>query len=109
MWEGAITTAESKSRRPASETRREEIEKFMSVHRCPVCRGTRLKPETLAVKIDGKTIAEHTELSVVRAARLYLDLRLGAKEPQIAVPILKEIQERLGFLENVGLGYFTLD
>ena len=108
-WDGILPSLERKYRETASENRREELEKFMSVHRCPVCRGTRLKPETLAVKLEGKTIAEHTELSVARAARLYQGLKLGAKERQIAAPILKEIQERLGFLENVGLGYLTLD
>src|SRR5882672_2499693 len=108
-WDGILPSLERKYRETASENRREELEKFMSVHRCPVCGGTRLKPETLAVKLEGKTIAEHTKLSVVRAVKLYRGLKLGAKERQIAAPILKEIQERLGFLENVGLGYLTLD
>ena len=108
-WDGILPSLERKYRETESEGRREELEKFMSVHRCPVCRGARLKPETLAVKIEGKTIAEHTEFSVARAAKLYRDLVLDAKERQIAAPILKEIRERLGFLENVGLGYLTLD
>jgi excinuclease ABC subunit A len=108
-WDGILPSLERKYRETQSESRREELEKLMSVHRCPVCRGARLKPETLAVKIEGKTIAEHTELSVARAARLYRGLRLDPKERQIAAPILKEIGERLGFLENVGLGYLTLD
>jgi excinuclease ABC subunit A len=108
-WDGILPSLERKYRETESENRREELEKFMSVHRCPVCQGTRLKPETLAVKIEGKTIAEHTALSVARAAHLYRELRLGVKERQIAAPILKEIQERLGFLDNVGLGYLTLD
>jgi len=108
-WDGILPSLERKYRETGSESRREELEKLMSVHRCPVCHGARLKPETLAVKIEGKTIAEHTELSVARAARLYAGLRLDVKERQIAAPILKEIKERLGFLENVGLGYLTLD
>jgi excinuclease ABC subunit A len=108
-WDGILPSLERKYRETASENRREELEKYMSVHRCPVCQGARLKPETLAVKLEGKTIAEHTALSVARAARLYQELRLGVKERQIAAPILKEIQERLGFLDNVGLGYLTLD
>jgi excinuclease ABC subunit A len=108
-WDGILPSLERKYRETASENRREELERYMSVHRCPVCQGTRLKPETLAVKLEGKTIAEHTALSVARAARLYQELRLGAKDRQIAAPILKEIQERLGFLDNVGLGYLTLD
>ncbi len=108
-WDGILPSLERKYRETASESRREELEKYMSVHRCPVCNGARLKPETLAVKIEGQTIAEHTELSVARAVRLYQSLKLDAKERQIAAPILKEIRERLGFLENVGLGYLTLD
>jgi excinuclease ABC subunit A len=108
-WDGILPSLERKYRETASENRREELEKYMSVHRCPVCEGTRLKPETLAVKLEGKTIAEHTALSVARAARLYQDMKLGVKERQIAAPILKEIRERLGFLDNVGLGYLTLD
>ena len=108
-WDGILPSLDRKYRETESEKRREELEKFMSVHRCPVCKGARLKPETLAVKLEGKTIAEHTELSVARAAKLYSGLKLDAKERQIAAPILKEIKERLGFLENVGLGYLTLD
>ncbi len=108
-WDGILPSLERKYRETESESRREELEKFMSVHRCPVCQGARLKPETLAVKLEGKTIAEHTELSVARSARLYQGLKLDPKERQIAAPILKEIHERLGFLENVGLGYLTLD
>src|SRR5262245_10852838 len=108
-WDGILPSLERKYRETGSETRREELEKFMSIHPCPVCHGARLKPETLAVKIEGKTIAEHTSLSVARSMRLYETLKLDAKERQIAAPIMKEIKERLGFLENVGLGYLTLD
>jgi excinuclease ABC subunit A len=108
-WDGILPSLERKYRETESESRREELEKLMSIHPCPTCHGARLKPETLAVKLDGKTIAEHTTLSVERAARLYDGLKLGVKERQIAAPILKEIKERLGFLENVGLGYLTLD
>ena len=108
-WEGILPSLERKYRETESESRREELEKLMSVHPCPACHGARLKPETLAVKVDGKTIAQHTALSVARAARLYEGLALAEKDAQIAAPILKEIRERLGFLENVGLGYLTLD
>ncbi len=108
-WDGILPSLDRKYKETESENRREELEKFMSVNRCPACRGARLKPETLAVKLEGKTVAEHTELSVARAALLYQGLKLDPKERQIAAPILKEIHERLGFLENVGLGYLTLD
>jgi excinuclease ABC subunit A len=108
-WEGILPSLERKYRETESENRREELEKLMSVHPCPTCGGARLKPETLAVKIEGKTIAEHTALSVGKALRLYDALDLEGKDAQVAAPILKEIRERLGFLENVGLGYLTLD
>jgi len=108
-WDGILPSLERKYRETQSEGRREELEKYMSIHPCPACGGARLKPETLAVKVDGKTIAEHTSLSVARALRAYETLRLSSKERQIAAPILKEIRERLGFLDNVGLGYLTLD
>ena len=108
-WDGILPALERKYKETESESRREELEKYMSVHPCPTCHGARLKPETLAVKLHGKTIADHTALSVARARRLYDGLDLDAKDTQIAAPILKEIQERLGFLENVGLGYLTLD
>ena len=108
-WDGILPSLERKYRETQSESRREELETYMSIHPCPACGGARLKPETLAVKVDGKTIAEHTSLSVARALRTYETLRLDAKERQIAAPILKEIRERLGFLDNVGLGYLTLD
>jgi excinuclease ABC subunit A len=108
-WDGILPSLERKYRETESDSRREELEKLMSIHPCPACHGARLKPETLAVKLDGKTIAEHTTLSVANAARLYDGLKLDSKERQIASPILKEIKERLGFLENVGLGYLTLD
>ena len=108
-WDGILPSLERKYKETESESRREELEKYMSVHPCPACGGARLKPETLAVKLHGKTIADHTALSVARARRLYHELDLNVKDTQIAAPILKEIQERLGFLENVGLGYLTLD
>jgi excinuclease ABC subunit A len=108
-WDGILPALERKYKETESESRREELEKYMSIHPCPACGGARLKPETLAVKLHGKTIADHTALSVGRARRLYDELRLDAKDTQIAAPILKEILERLGFLENVGLGYLTLD
>jgi excinuclease ABC subunit A len=85
------------------------MEKLMAVHPCPECKGARLRPESLAVTIDGKTISEHTKHSVAQAMRTYANLSLEKREETIAVPILKEIRERLSFLENVGLGYLTLD
>jgi excinuclease ABC subunit A len=81
----------------------------MAVRDCPGCGGARLRPETLAVRVGDRNIAEHVRLSVAEAARFYARLELDGAERAIAAPILKEIGERLQFLENVGLGYLTLD
>ena len=77
---------------------------------CEACRGYRLKPEALCVKIDGRHIGEVTELSIADAAAWFAGLpgKLSAKQQEIAARVLKEIRERLGFLDNVGLGYLTL-
>ncbi len=108
-WEGILPLLERRYRDTDSESRREEMEKLMAVHPCPTCAGARLKPESLAVRVGGKSISEHTALSVSAAVRFYDGLELGVRARTIAAPILKEIRERLGFLENVGLGYLTLD
>ena len=108
-WEGILPLLERRYRETVSERRRAELEKLMSVHACPSCGGARLRPESLAVKVAGRSIAEQTALSVSAATELYQRLDLEPRERQIALPILKEIRERLGFLRNVGLGYLTLD
>ncbi|RYD07127.1 hypothetical protein N752_00665 [Desulforamulus aquiferis] len=87
---------------------REEFEKYMSVKPCPGCKGARLKPEALAVRVGGKNISEVTALSVVEAVKFFVSLDLTQREQLIAKQILKEINERLGFLVNVGLDYLTL-
>ena len=89
---------------------REEIERYFSHRPCEACRGYRLKPEALAVKIDGKHIGEVTALSIRNAAHWFEDLpaRLSDKQNEIASRILKEIRERLQFLNDVGLDYLTL-
>jgi excinuclease ABC subunit A len=81
----------------------------MTLQPCPACKGDRLKPESLAVKVDGLSIAEVTRLSINAADRFFRDLALTEKEAHIAHRILKEIRERLGFLVNVGVDYLTLD
>ena len=78
-------------------------------HACPVCRGTRLRAESLAVKVGGKSIAEVTQLSIREAVPFFGDLDLSERERLIGQRILKEIRERLEFLLNVGLDYLTLD
>ena len=108
-WDGILALLGRRYRDTASESRRQELEKLMATHACPACDGARLRPESLAVKIGERNIAEHTGLAVGEAVRLYSGLKLNRREKVVAVPILKEICERLRFLENVGLGYLTLD
>ncbi|MDE1856250.1 MAG: excinuclease ABC subunit UvrA [Candidatus Micrarchaeota archaeon] len=93
-----------------SEWRKEEIEKYMKGEPCKTCNGKRLKDTVLAVKIEGKSIIDATDLSIEDAVDFFAALpsKLAEKEMAIAKQVLKEINERLGFLKNVGLGYLTL-
>ena len=86
-----------------------EGQEYSESYRCPVCRGTRLKAESLAVKVGDKSIAEVTQLSIREAVPFFADLELNERERMIGRRILKEIRERLEFLLNVGLDYLTLD
>ncbi len=108
-WEGILPLLERRYRETDSESRREELEKFMSSHPCADCSGARLRKESLAVRVGGRNIAEHVAMSVGKALRFYESLVLEPREEAIAAPVLKEVRERLGFLANVGLGYLTLD
>ena len=108
-FEGVINNLARRYKETSSEYQREEIEQYMSSRPCPACRGKRLKPEALAVKLGGKSITEVTRLSVLEAMDFFKTLELTGRERIIARQILKEINERLGFLANVGLEYLTLD
>ncbi len=88
---------------------REWVEAYMNTATCQTCGGGRLKKESLSVKFQNKNISEVTKLSINRAVEFFGDLKLKGKEAIIAKPILKEINERLSFLLNVGLDYLTLD
>ena len=109
-FEGVIPNLERRWKETESAWMREEIERFMSATPCPACNGYRLKPESLAVKIAGRHIGEVTELSIRKADAWFTTLpdMLNAKQNEIAVRILKEIRERLRFLNDVGLDYLTL-
>ncbi|MCL5780600.1 MAG: excinuclease ABC subunit UvrA [Firmicutes bacterium] len=107
-FEGIIGNLSRRYRETQSEAMREEFEKYMSIKPCPSCKGARLKPEALAVKVGGKNIAEVTALPVSEALKFFNNLDLTERERLIARQILKEINERLGFLVNVGLDYLTL-
>ncbi|MGA0595020.1 excinuclease ABC subunit UvrA [Enterovirga sp. CN4-39] len=109
-FEGVITNLERRYKETESDWARDEISRFMSETPCQVCGGKRLKPEALAVKVDGRDIAESTALSIKEAVAWANGLpdRLTPKQNEIAYRILKEIRERLTFLQDVGLEYLTL-
>ena len=109
-FEGVITNLERRYKETESDWARDEISRFMSETPCQVCGGKRLKPEALAVKVDGRDIAESTALSIKEAVAWAHGLpdRLTPKQNEIAYRILKEIRERLTFLQDVGLEYLTL-
>jgi excinuclease ABC subunit A len=108
-FEGIIPSLERRYRETDSATQRERIEEYMSFRACPVCKGARLKPEVLAVTVDGKNIHEFTQMSVTRALEFLDSLELTETEQLIGARIVKEIRERLTFLDNVGVGYLQLD
>ncbi|SFU91207.1 excinuclease ABC subunit UvrA [Alicyclobacillus macrosporangiidus] len=108
LYEGVIPNLERRYRETTSDSIREFIEGFMTAHPCAACKGRRLRPESLAVRVGGKNIAEVTELSVTEALAFFGNLKLSEKEFAIARLILREIEARLGFLRDVGLEYLTL-
>ena len=108
-FEGIIPSLERRYRETDSATQRERIEEYMSFRPCPVCNGARLKPEVLAVTVGGKNIHEFTQMSVTRALEFLDGLELTETEQLIGARIVKEIRERLMFLDNVGVGYLQLD
>ena len=109
-FEGLINNLERRWKDTESNWMREELSKYQSAQPCEACGGQRLKPEALAVKIRGLHISQITEMSIRQAAEWFGELNghLRPKDQEIAARILKEINERLGFLNNVGLEYLTL-
>src|ERR1019366_10068270 len=90
------------------ETYREWLMQYMSPSACSVCQGRRLRPESLAVRVNGLSIADLTAAPVSRATTIMDDLRLNGREQKIAGRIVEEIRTRLKFLNAVGLGYLSL-
>ncbi|MGZ0246685.1 MAG: excinuclease ABC subunit UvrA, partial [Alphaproteobacteria bacterium] len=109
-FEGVVPNMERRFRETDSSWARDELGKYQTVSKCEICDGARLKPEALAVQIDGKHISDITEYSIGGAYEWFASVseRLTDKQNEIATGILKEINERLGFLHNVGLDYLTL-
>ncbi len=109
-FEGVIPNMERRWRETDSSWVRDELSKYQTVTQCSTCNGHRLREEALAVKIDGLHVSEVTAFSIDEAAKWYtaLEDKLGEKEQEIARRILREINDRLGFLVNVGLEYLTL-
>jgi excinuclease ABC subunit A len=107
-FEGVLRNVERRYKETGSDYIREQMEKYMGQKPCPTCKGYRLKKESLAVLINGRHISQVTDLSIEEAQAFFSGLILSEKEMQIARLILREINERLGFLVNVGLDYLTL-
>ena len=107
-FEGIVNNLQRRYEETDSESNRERIEGYMAEQPCPACDGARLRPESLAVKVGGLSIAEYTGLSAHAASRWIRDLEMTETERAIARLIVREITERLSFLENVGIGYLSL-
>src|SRR5215467_13590455 len=108
-FEGIVPSLQRRYKETDSSQQRERIEEYMSFRPCPVCKGARLKPEVLAVTIGDRSIHEFTQMSVSRALDFLDGLQLTDVERLIGARIVKEIRERLTFLDDVGVGYLQLD
>ncbi|HNE52876.1 MAG TPA: excinuclease ABC subunit UvrA, partial [Leptospiraceae bacterium] len=108
-YEGVIPNLKRRYKETKSDSMRQWFETFMTNLPCPDCHGKRLKPESLAVRLHGLTIDKFTEMSVERALDFTAKLPIKGSESIIATPILKEINQRLTFLRDVGVGYLTLE
>jgi excinuclease ABC subunit A len=107
-FEGIVNNLQRRYEETDSESNRERIEGYMAEQPCPACKGARLRPESLAVKVGGLSIAEYSDLSAHAAAAWIRELEMTDTERAIARLIVREITERLSFLENVGIGYLSL-
>ena len=108
-FEGVVKVLDRRYRETQSEDARSEVEAFMAERPCPACGGSRLRPESLGLKIGGRSIADVVRFTIKDASGFFASLALSEREAAIARRVLKEISERLGFLMNVGLDYLTLD
>jgi excinuclease ABC subunit A len=108
-FEGVIPMLDRRYKETDSPTVRAEIEKYMSVHPCPTCHGKRLRQEALAVRVKGRAIDELSRQSVSDLKTWTEGIRLDRREQAIAEKVVQEIRDRLSFLDDVGVGYLTLD
>ena len=108
QFEGIIPNLERRFRETSSEWVKEEIALVMSSEECPACHGRRLKPTSLAVTVGGINIADFCDKSVSEELEFVRTAKVSERDERIAAPIFKEVRERLGFLQSVGLGYLTL-
>ncbi|HKG14448.1 MAG TPA: excinuclease ABC subunit UvrA, partial [Pyrinomonadaceae bacterium] len=108
-WGGAVSHLSERMHNAPNERVREALEELVSPVECPECRGQRLQPESLAVRVGNRGIAEYTALPIEEAVAAFDKLKLNEREGQIAGLVLREIRNRLRFLTTVGLGYITLD
>jgi len=108
-FEGILPNLERRYLETDSDYVREKIEQFMRIVKCPACKGQRLKKEILSIKLEGRSIAEVTQLSIDKAEDFFAGLHLSEMNTKIAEPILREVKHRLKFLNNVGISYLTLD
>jgi excinuclease ABC subunit A len=108
-FEGILRVLERRYKETLSEETRQQIEHFMTERPCPTCGGARLRRESLAIRVGGRSIGDVVKLTVSDASTFFDKLELSERDMTIARRVLKEIRERLGFLKNVGLDYLTLD
>ncbi len=108
-FEGIVTNLERRYRETDSEWTREKIEEFMAMVPCPACEGSRLRPESRAVRVGGLAIHEFCAFSVRRGLQWLEEVSLTETERHIARLVLREVEERLRFLDNVGIGYLSMD
>jgi excinuclease ABC subunit A len=112
-WTGILEYVQKRYRETSSDAVREQLAEYMVEQPCPACRGKRLRPESLAVLIAGRSLGDVSDMSVDTALAFFRDLPLRANgrpglDARVAGPILKEVVDRLRFLQNVGLGYLTI-
>ncbi|MFN0138942.1 MAG: excinuclease ABC subunit UvrA [Pyrinomonadaceae bacterium] len=108
-WRGALRAMRERIENPPSEKIKVALEELIAPIACPDCRGARLRPDSLAVKVAGLGIGDYTEMPIAESSKKFAAIKLNARDEKIAGLVLKEVNDRLKFLDAVGLGYLTLD